>query len=385
MSINYSDDLITPLFASNIASDLNYQSLFASPTAGQQRILMFIEIVRSYLAVIDDVAEAKTFQRVLTKAMMSLKFGSSAFDGADDSVEMQARALHYLTNHPGVAVSLSTDEPGPSPFIYKGPLDIVSGAVLAYSQRALSVAWIGQNLIKLRRDSDDTTMIFIAGADGGVDVTAVTTWLAGANGFVDTLYDQSGNGVDISNTNLAQQPSWAASVQAGKPGMIFADNSHVLHKITETIFINTGMVSFFAISKNFDCFCSQGLLDNYIDISTGSDPVNHFAYVDMYDGTNEAGHNYDNNLSLAAFSVWDGTSQFGATSYDRNGISLPQTRNFDSGGPLVPATVGVIQFGTNAPAESGICEFILYTSIISDDERLNVRQNIAAYYGISLA
>jgi len=37
---------------------------------------------------------------------------------------------------------------------YTGPLDIVPGAVVAYSQRAMAASWTS-NAITIRRDSDD--------------------------------------------------------------------------------------------------------------------------------------------------------------------------------------------------------------------------------------
>lgn len=45
---------------------------------------------------------------------------------------------------------------------YTGPLDLVPGAVVAYGVRALSAAWLGQPLFRLRRSYDDEEMTFNA-------------------------------------------------------------------------------------------------------------------------------------------------------------------------------------------------------------------------------
>lgn len=81
---------------------------------------------------------------------------------------------------------------------YVGPLDLVPGAVVAYSPaRALSAAWLGQPLYTLRRDSDNTTQSFSADAvTGEAPVAIINTFIGAAIAFVGDVTDTS---QDISN------------------------------------------------------------------------------------------------------------------------------------------------------------------------------------------
>lgn len=100
---------------------------------------------------------------------------------------------------------------------YIGLLDLVPSAAAAYSvARKLRAAYTG-SAIRLRRDSDDAESDFGFTGAGLLDTAAITAWLAGANGFVKTLYDQSGNGRDATQATTTAQPTYGGSVIGGKP------------------------------------------------------------------------------------------------------------------------------------------------------------------------
>lgn len=71
-------------------------------------------------------------------------------------------------------------------------------AKAAYStSRKLRAAYSG-NAFKVRRASDNTTQdIGFSGND--VDVSALTTFVGATNGYVQVWYDQSGNGINLTN------------------------------------------------------------------------------------------------------------------------------------------------------------------------------------------
>jgi hypothetical protein len=84
------------------------------------------------------------------------------------------------------------------------PLDVVAGARLAVGLRKLRTAYNGSAL-RLRRSSDNQEQDFgFAGND--LDQNAIAFWLNGASGYCTKLYDQSGNGGDVSQTSVAAQP-----------------------------------------------------------------------------------------------------------------------------------------------------------------------------------
>jgi hypothetical protein len=63
------------------------------------------------------------------------------------------------------------------------------------------------NLIEIRRDSDDAVQAIGAGADWLLDEAAIASFCGAANGYVRTVYDQSGNGNNaVQTTTLSKQP-----------------------------------------------------------------------------------------------------------------------------------------------------------------------------------
>lgn len=102
------------------------------------------------------------------------------------------------------------------------PLDIVNipATEFAYGLRKLRSGYTGQ-CVRLRRSSDNAESDFGFKSTGDLNTAAITTWLAGANGFVRTWYDQSGNGRNATMTTTDNQPALIISGQNGKPVLRF--------------------------------------------------------------------------------------------------------------------------------------------------------------------
>ena len=91
-----------------------------------------------------------------------------------------------------------------------GLLDLYPSASVAYSLRRLSGNYTG-NPIRVRRASDNAEQNIGFDALGNLDTTALTTFCTGTNGFVTTWYDQSGNGLNLTQTNGVNQPQIVSS------------------------------------------------------------------------------------------------------------------------------------------------------------------------------
>ena len=96
------------------------------------------------------------------------------------------------------------------------PLDTYT-ADMAVSLRLLRTAYTGA-LIKIRRSSDnaekdfypdDNSVISLASEDGSG--TSLSTWIASSDGYVVKMYDQTGNGLDLSQTTSSRQPKIVSS------------------------------------------------------------------------------------------------------------------------------------------------------------------------------
>ena len=87
-------------------------------------------------------------------------------------------------------------------------LDLFSGEVAAYGCRRLSSTYTGP-LIEVRRSSDNATDTF---TEQQIVNGSLASWVgAGNNGFVKTYYDQSGNGVNLTQSTNANQPQIVSS------------------------------------------------------------------------------------------------------------------------------------------------------------------------------
>lgn len=83
-------------------------------------------------------------------------------------------------------------------------LDDYPGAAAAYAVMKLDNDYAG-SCIRIRRDSDSAEQdIGFSGND--IDEASINSFCSGANCFVKTWYDQSGNGNDATQTTTANQP-----------------------------------------------------------------------------------------------------------------------------------------------------------------------------------
>ena len=103
------------------------------------------------------------------------------------------------------------------PPAFTGLLNDYSGAAAAYSLRLLDNTYTGDAIV-VRRASDNTTQA-IGFVNNELDTATLESFCSGADGFVTTWYDQSGNGNDAVNAAAASQPQIVIS------GSIVLDNN----------------------------------------------------------------------------------------------------------------------------------------------------------------
>lgn len=111
---------------------------------------------------------------------------------------------------------------------FTGILDtLAASSAAAYSVRRLTGTSWGSNdgvpdsLVRIREDSGNTEQNFSYDSNGDLDTAAITTFLSGAGGFIVTLFDQSGNGRDMSQSVAGMQPPYAASSINSKPSATY--------------------------------------------------------------------------------------------------------------------------------------------------------------------
>jgi hypothetical protein len=84
-------------------------------------------------------------------------------------------------------------------------LDTYSGSSYAYSLRKLRNYYIGA-AIRVRRSSDNTEKDIYFNSLGTLDTSTLLSFVGLGNGFITTWYDQSGNGLDSTQTTASLQP-----------------------------------------------------------------------------------------------------------------------------------------------------------------------------------
>lgn len=84
------------------------------------------------------------------------------------------------------------------------PLDAVNGAYHAYSLRKLRSAYTGF-AVRVRRSSDNTEQNIGFNVLGEFDVASYSAFVGAGNGFAVTIYDQTGNGINLNTATANQQ------------------------------------------------------------------------------------------------------------------------------------------------------------------------------------
>ncbi len=98
----------------------------------------------------------------------------------------------------------------------------------AWSLRKVVSSYVG-NAINVRRSSDNTTTDIGFDGSGNLDATSLNTFVGSGNGFVVTIYDQSGNSRNLTQANTTRQPQIVASgtdeTEGGRVALLFVGAS----------------------------------------------------------------------------------------------------------------------------------------------------------------
>ena len=140
--------------------------------------------------------------------------------------------------------------PKTAPFV--GLLDLYPSATAAYSLRRLS-ADNTENIIRVRRSSDNAEQNFGYNSSNVLDTAAVLSFCGAGNGFITTWYDQSGFLRHATQTTAANQPqivsSGAIITTNSKPSLFF-DGSNDSFNIASTISVGTSNYTSFVAKRD---------------------------------------------------------------------------------------------------------------------------------------
>ena len=255
------------------------------------------------------------------------------------------------------------------------------GAAAAYSLQRLDTST--ENVVRVRRSSDDAEADFTAEEVAG---GALAAYCGVGDGFVVSLYDQSGNGRDATQATAASQPQIVSNgsvlTSRSKPCLSFNGSSTSLSnawgQITgatarTTIAVYGNMAGGDAVSWGT---VSAGGLSGLGGVGN--------AYR-CYSGTDQITAGTDGGVINLITNTFDGTSNSDNSKLYLNGTKDPAaavagaTENTGSSALEVGRRVGGSTYYTGK-----IAEVIIYASDKSSD-RAAIEANVASRYGITLA
>ncbi|WGK94383.1 MULTISPECIES: putative Ig domain-containing protein [Flavobacterium] len=264
-------------------------------------------------------------------------------------------------------------------------------ARVAYSLRKLSSSYTGA-AIQVRRSSDNVTQDIGFDASGNLNQQALLDFVGpSGNGYVSTLYDQSGNGINLSQTTLANQPVVVLAgnliIKSGRPVLFYesgtflrASTAASLVAVPNSVIAVSGNVSVDGSSTH--SVFQSGELSNGLTLSLSpsgslggskrgqaSMPTNAFINADVLN-------------SIVMTSPANATS----TQIFLNGTQATITAGATSTPLTASGALAIGSFdGVGASSNSFTSEFVLFPNIISSTDRQTVEANQSTYFGLAPA
>jgi len=278
-------------------------------------------------------------------------------------------------------------------------LDSYSGAAAAYSLRKLRSSYTG-NAIKVRRSSDNAEMNIGFNSDGEINTFTLLTFIGvGNNGFVTTWYDQSGNGINLTQATAAYQPKIVNS------GFIMTKNNKYCIDFTSGQYLRSdNRVIGLNETSVFNVFSIKSLTSRGVawDIGKSDTSYNFYAFdintyntsgskFGFYTSTTAFDSNISTNLNQNLISVisnnTSGNNIISNTTYYINNTLASLTNTGGGSGAVYSSfssanriTVGDFQ---NFPAPfSGTHQEIIFYQTNQSTNRVGISNNINGYYSI---
>ncbi|MEO5889017.1 MAG: fibrinogen-like YCDxxxxGGGW domain-containing protein [Ferruginibacter sp.] len=321
---------------------------FVPPTVAPGKVFYYVEVNGS----VGGLVTSNVSGGITTNASPIVSVSPSAITlHAGDSVTLQASGA---TTYSWGAAN-------------KTPLDYVSNYRLAVGLRQLRTDYAGPSL-RLRRSTDNAESDFgFAGTD--LDIAAISTFLGASAGYCTILYDQSGLGNNIVQTNPSQQPLFLAEGLNGKPVLRFSQNGPQ-YMSNPTNFPAPFTVIYTAKQTGPGRGrVLAGLYNNWLlGWWGGSKDQAHF------DGwVSQAGGNpSDTNAA-----VYSATGTGSSSNVYHNGTSFTVNASGGVNGPY-----GISLNGSES-SDADIAELFIFNSSLADIYRELVEKSSGSYYGIS--
>ncbi|TRX37771.1 FG-GAP-like repeat-containing protein [Flavobacterium restrictum] len=280
----------------------NNTNLSALSLAGSTLSPTFATATTAYTAAVSNATTTTTIIPTLEDitATVQVQLNGGGFTTVTNGSASNALALNLGNNTIEIKVTAKNGDTKSYTVtvVNLNPLDnigltSVTPAKTAYSLRKLSSTYNGK-AIQVRRASDDSVLDIGFDTNGGLDTTALTTFVGTSSGYVAKWYDQSGYGNEVTQTDTNLQPrivdEGVVDRLNNKPALYFGNAS--LATIKTTLFANaTSMVGF----AKGNSTTSSALVTK-----TGTDTDANTNFPGPFDFTNSDGNFTVGNAAITA-------------------------------------------------------------------------------------
>lgn len=257
-----------------------------------------------------------------------------------------------------------------------------SGASGIYALRKVSGSYSGYagQCIRLRRSTDSVESDFgFSGSD--LDTAAIASWLSGATGYVKTVYDQSGNSRNLSQTTTGSQPTYVADIGNGKPGIQFASGKSMTTGVGRSTMLGSGAYTTFAawratsITLNTSAWSnhavwedSSGYVGEMLRVASSVNYAGHYVYT----GTNMVEKTISVGTTYVTICRADASNKY--YKIDTGSESSASGGYTGSGG-----NIGVGQI-YSASLIGYLHELAFYPSAVGSTDKTNTEAALVAYW-----
>lgn len=253
-------------------------------------------------------------------------------------------------------------------------LNSTAPASAAFSMRKLSTSYSG-SAIQVRRSSDNATQDIGFNGSGDLDATALTTFVGAGSGYISIWYDQSGNGLNLTQATTSEQP------RIVNAGTIDTENSRAF-------------IRFFKTSVNWLKLAADMTTTGHVSL------VNKFAsggdgFVLGHSTTYYYWHTNAPNFllhSLSGASVYGGKVWQNGSYMSTAAAVFNTTLGINNIAPLTPnANTTWDNIGRDrsiyhhTDLGGGYTELIVFSTAINTYARIALEKNQATYYSITIA
>jgi len=249
----------------------------------------------------------------------------------------------------------------------------------AYPLRKLNMNYSGY-AIRVRRSSDNTAQDIGFDTNGNLDTASMLSFVGVGNGFVSIWYDQSGLGVNLSQSTVANQPKIISSgvvyTLKSKPSIVFEGNQF-LNTTGTVLSTGNGSYAIFGVNKHDNTnsravfYIGQSSCNNGVGLSMNSSRnPNHYWFCNDFNSS-QSYYNVD-TLSITSY---NGVNIFTKINSTEQSTSLSNKNTLNP-----KLTIGYIP-GYSNWFYGYQSELIIYNSN-QESNKSAIASNINTYYSI---